>query len=113
MPCDYKKYPPNWKTEIRPRILERAADYCENCGVHNHDIIRRHKTNPAHYISWDDNIRKVFHGYFNGIIIERDYSKPIKIILTISHLDHDPDNWEVKDDRLKALCQRCHLLYDK
>ena len=24
VPIDYKKYPPNWKTEIRPRILERA-----------------------------------------------------------------------------------------
>jgi len=29
-----------------------------------------------------------------------------------SHLDHDPENWEVQDDRLAALCQYCHLRYD-
>jgi hypothetical protein len=26
MPIDYKKYPKNWKTEIRPAILERAKN---------------------------------------------------------------------------------------
>lgn len=35
------------------------------------------------------------------------------VVLTIAHLDHDHDNWNVPDDRLKALCQRCHLNYDK
>lgn len=35
-----------------------------------------------------------------------------KIVLTIAHLDHDKLNHEVKDERLAALCQRCHLLYD-
>ena len=29
MPIDYKKYPPNWLTEIRPRILKRAGGRCE------------------------------------------------------------------------------------
>ena len=33
-------------------------------------------------------------------------------MLTIAHLDHDKENWAVKDERLKALCQRCHLRYD-
>ena len=36
-----------------------------------------------------------------------------KVILTIAHLDHDPENWQVTDDRLAALCQKCHLRYDK
>ena len=36
-----------------------------------------------------------------------------KVILTIAHLDHDPKNWNIKDNRLKALCQRCHLAYDR
>ena len=35
------------------------------------------------------------------------------VILTIAHLDHDKHNHEVKDDRLAALCQRCHLGYDR
>lgn len=35
MPIDYSKYPPNWKTEIRPRILNRANNKCECCGIPN------------------------------------------------------------------------------
>jgi 5-methylcytosine-specific restriction endonuclease McrA len=38
MPIDYKRYPPNWKTEIRPAILERANNRCEFCGVGNYSI---------------------------------------------------------------------------
>jgi len=37
---------------------------------------------------------------------------PVKVVLTIAHLDHDETNWNVKDERLAALCQRCHLTYD-
>jgi hypothetical protein len=36
----------------------------------------------------------------------------MQIILTIAHLDHDHTNRNVQDDRLKALCQRCHLQLD-
>ena len=114
MPCDYSKYPPNWKTEIRPRILERAKNCCETCGVKNNIIIRRYKKNPFQYTCWnEETFQMILRSKFTGMIIERDYLLPIKIILTIAHLDHDPKNWNVKDERLKALCQRCHLLYDR
>jgi 5-methylcytosine-specific restriction endonuclease McrA len=36
-----------------------------------------------------------------------------KVILTIMHLDHDPENLKIKDSRLRAACQRCHLNYDR
>lgn len=36
----------------------------------------------------------------------------MKVVLTISHADHDEKNHEIKLDRLKALCQICHLRYD-
>lgn len=36
-----------------------------------------------------------------------------KVVLTIAHLDHDAENWSVPDERLAALCQRCHLNYDR
>lgn len=36
-----------------------------------------------------------------------------KVVLTIAHMDHDSENWNVSDDRLKALCQACHLGYDR
>jgi hypothetical protein len=41
---------------------------------------------------------------------ERGGFHPTKTVLTIAHLDQDPRG----DDpaRLRALCQRCHLLYD-
>ena len=80
MPCDYSKYPQNWKTEIRPRILKRAGNKCEECQAENY------KPHPV---------------------------TGSRVVLTVAHLDHDPENWEVTDDRLKALCQKCHLAYDR
>lgn len=37
MPCDYKEYPENWLSEIRPRILKRADNRCEWCGAENYN----------------------------------------------------------------------------
>lgn len=34
-----------------------------------------------------------------------------KVVLTVAHLDHTPENCE--RDNLRALCQRCHLNYDR
>lgn len=34
-----------------------------------------------------------------------------KVVLTIAHLDHTPEN--CSPENLKALCQKCHLSYDK
>ena len=36
---------------------------------------------------------------------------PVKIVLTVAHLDHDPANND--DSNLLAMCQLCHLRYDK
>ena len=36
MPINYKNYPPDWKTRIRPAILARAGNTCEQCGAANH-----------------------------------------------------------------------------
>jgi methylphosphotriester-DNA--protein-cysteine methyltransferase len=79
MPIDYKKYPPNWRSEIVPRIKARANHCCELCGVAN----LSHQSNGS------------------------------RVILCIAHLDQDPENHAVTDDRLRALCQRCHFTYDK
>ena len=35
---NYKEYPENWFTEIRPTILKRANNCCEECGVKNYSI---------------------------------------------------------------------------
>lgn len=34
----------------------------------------------------------------------------VKVVLTIAHLNHQPEDCD--EENLKALCQRCHLLYD-
>lgn len=39
-------------------------------------------------------------------------SRQVKVVLTVAHLDHDECNHAVQLDRLKALCQLCHLRYD-
>jgi len=117
MPIDYKRYPENWQ-EIRERILIRAGQRrdnngniiheakCEMCGkVHNYEIGY-----------WKDDefilIEKSHHGDIEAEEAEQDGYKIIKIVLTIAHLDHDEENHDVKDERLKAACQRCHLRYD-
>ena len=41
MPFDYKKYPPDWKSRIRPDILKRANNRCEICGVENGATVMR------------------------------------------------------------------------
>lgn len=115
MPIDYSKYPPNWKSEIRPRILKRANDCCENCGIKNYTEGIRSKKELVEdidvYIT--DCATMPEQMLIDKWSKDWDKLKWIKIILTIVHLDHDPENWEVKDDRLKALCQKCHLSYDR
>lgn len=102
MPVNYKHYPPNWFTEIRPAILERAGNCCEFCGVENHAIGYRLLDGTFKRISACGRNVKEYNG-----------QKIIKIVLTIAHLDHDPTNWNVSYDRLAALCQRCHFSYDR
>ena len=118
MPCNYKNYPPNWLTEIRPSILQRANNCCEKCNVANYEIIIRGEYAGVKVYQLDDG--KIFNSE-NGDYMGSDYlgainnasEKFTEIILTIAHLDNDPENLQVNDDRLKALCQRCHLLIDK
>lgn len=38
-------------------------------------------------------------------------NRKVKVILTVAHLDHNPRNSDPKN--LKAMCQRCHLRYDR
>lgn len=111
MPIDYSKYPSNWKSEIVPRILKRAKNKCEICGLENRqDIysmkiyIRVHGKYGYRSIWFSD---KADADRCNlGII------KKVRVILTVAHLDHDETNHNVTDDRLKAMCQKCHLAYD-
>lgn len=102
MPIDYSKYPPDWE-EIRKRILKRAKNRCEFCGVENYSVGYRDEEGGFHQVTEEDN--SMFWD-------TEDAPKLIRIVLTVAHLDHDEVNRNVKDERLAALCQRCHLQYD-
>jgi 5-methylcytosine-specific restriction endonuclease McrA len=81
-PENKARYPKDWK-QIRARILERATFRCEGSPL------------------WPD------------CRVENYAQHPVtgsKVVLTIAHLDHTPEN--CADDNLRAWCQRCHLAYD-
>jgi hypothetical protein len=99
MPIDYKKYPKNWKTEIRPAILAREGNRCKFCGVENYAC--GYRDSHGNFIELSP---------MESEARSEDGLKQIVIILTIAHLDHDINN--NNHENLAALCQRCHLRYD-
>ena len=115
MPINYALYPKNWKTEIRPAILERANNCCEFCKISNHKIIIRGTWKDVDcYQCIDDGT--IFDANTSEII-GADYvgevhptNPMVKVVLTIAHLDHDVNNNDYSN--LKGLCQRCHNRYD-
>ncbi len=120
MPINYKNYASNWKSEIRPRILERAGNKCEVCGVENGEAIFRGIYNGVQVYQTGDG--SIYNASNSEFITEDAYAEihplsgdenqmAIKVVLTVMHLDHDTTHNE--DDNLKAACQKCHLNYDK
>lgn len=118
MPCNYNDYPPTWKSEIRPRILKRAGDKCEECGVPNGMLILRGEYDGKEVYQdldgwiYDAATSEMIGDDYVGEVDPSGTNKFFPIVLTVAHLDHDPENWNVKDDRLKALCQLHHLRLD-
>lgn len=82
-PWNKHRYPADWK-EIRARIIARANNCCEGSPEYR-DC--RAKNGEPHPVTMS------------------------KVVLTIAHLDHVPEN--CSDDNLRAWCQRCHLNYDR
>lgn len=82
MPCDYSKYPDNWK-ELRKRVLERADNRCEGSPKYPGCRAENYQPHPV---------------------------TGSKVVLTIAHLDHDVTHNDLGN--LRAWCQRCHLTYD-
>jgi hypothetical protein len=111
MPIDYRKYPANWFTEIRPRILERENHCCQKCGVQNGLLGWRVPGGPFYTV----NQFKSSHIPSTDVTalakVMKKKPKPYKIVLTVAHLDHLLIDHE--DSNLAALCQRCHLNHDR
>ncbi|MFW3477218.1 hypothetical protein ACN24M_24540 [Streptomyces microflavus] len=89
-PENRNRYPSNWP-EISASIrFGRAARRCEctgECGRGTHDGRCPNQ-----------------HG---GLA----YGTGSRVILTVAHLDHTPENCDPAN--LRAMCQGCHLHYDK
>lgn len=129
MPIDYRKYPANWKKEIRPAVLARAEHKCERCGLRNYSV--GHRNAQGKFVGVHGNIVLDLAG--QGLLypsigwlthkearkladdlneIEADGEHHyIVIVLAIAHLDHNVDNNDMAN--LQALCQKCHLDHDR
>lgn len=107
MPIDRSRYPADWD-EITARIRKRAGNLCERpgCALPNGAWVQRSKANleewrPAPARSailpdyWPDPER---------------WRRPIRIVLTVAHLDHDTTN--NAPENLRAWCQLHHLRHD-
>lgn len=112
-PENRKRYPANWQA-IRSAILQRANHCCEQCGVPNYAWIMRG-------VGPDAGTFMILNG---GAVYDANTGEPCgyaeartfngrqrtRIILSIAHLDHTPEHNDPTN--LKALCCRCHLLWD-
>jgi len=99
-----KFYGRSWRNGVRPRILERAGNRCEMCAVENHAEVYREGR------SWLDAsvpLEDVWRFGWDARTLERS----VRIVLTIAHLNHQAG--DDRDENLMALCQWCHLNYDK
>jgi hypothetical protein len=110
-------YPANWKTEIVPTVRERSGDCCETCGVRNDaDIVRSFNKQDWAYLT-DGKLPYPTQCYddVTGAETITDvrftvWLKPIRIVLTVAHLNHDEtDN---RPENLRYWCQLHHNRHD-
>lgn len=111
------RYPKEWPA-ISLRVRERAGNRCEFCGLKNYALGGRTKDGKwlaarplgekLLRLEWPKPGDIAWCG--NGETEGQARLKIVRIVLTVAHLDHTPEN--CADENLKALCQRCHLTYD-
>ena len=84
------RYPSDWAAISRRIRFDRAIGRCEcagECGRGTHDGRCPNR-----------------HG-------QAAYGTGSKVVLTVAHLDHTPENCDPAN--LRAMCQGCHLHYDR
>lgn len=101
-------YGPEWLA-VRDAILHRAGGRCEcqgECGWTRHLVA----TDGSADDPWRDPAISPRCPALNR------QPSPLtgsRVVLTIAHLDHDGHLGVHRDDRLRAMCQGCHLAYDR
>lgn len=109
------RYPANWP-EVSAQIRDRAWNMCEQCGVENHALGGRATDGtflPAQPTG-DNGISFTWPkpGDY-GLCVKgnrRAWCKIIRIVLTVAHLNHLPE--DCRPENLRCWCQRCHNRYD-
>ena len=115
-PENRDRYPQDWPA-ISQAIRNRAKEHCEECGVRNHSLGGRLsngawcKAAPVEErlgrLVWPE------PGDVSTCISPsgaRHQLRIVRIVLTVAHLDHQPENCD--PENLRAWCQRCHNIYD-
>lgn len=110
------RYPPDWK-KISHAARERAGNRCEQCKAPNGAMIRRayYEGRPIYFLQemtvYETGLCAVTGEEVDGAFWDDcDARRPVRVVLTVAHLDHRPEN--CAPENLRALCQRCHLAYD-
>jgi len=95
---DKSKYPLWWECFSYWMRFKRAGGRCECKGECGTD----HKATHDEKRCFEQHGTKAQH--FKG-----------NVILTVAHLHHNPQHWDVKDMKktCRAMCQKCHLRYDR
>lgn len=119
-----KFYGRDWRTVTRPRILARAGNRCEQCGVPNHTRVARamrwwmippegwwtapwELPNGFPGVVWH-NSRSTIH---KGDNFPREICRRVYVVICVCHLNHT--SGDDRDENLRALCQYCHLTKDQ
>lgn len=108
-------YGHEWREVVRPRILARAGDRCEQCAVPNHiEVTRVGGWWLEWVLNWTRGAKFYWHNERGEIRKYGDApdvaARQVRIVLTVAHLNHVAG--DDRDENLKALCQWCHLNYD-
>ena len=106
-------YPPDWPELSRTIRVERAEGRCECTGECGHDHGAEASDHQiAFQAAWGmaDPTAEPHERCMAHNTAEHPITGSI-VVLTVAHLDHDPTNCNHKN--LKAMCQRCHLAYDR
>lgn len=134
--ANQKRYPPEWP-QIRLQVLERAKWRCEHPGCRAAQYaVGRWLARDGEQAVWTPIVGNTpavtpddreMHAAGEGrkadgmpwtyrdarAFLERfawDEPQPIIIVLTVAHLNHQPE--DCRPENLRAWCQRHHLAYD-
>jgi len=101
---DRSKYPANW-TALSELVRARAGQRCQFCGAENGVVGVRLESGL--FVSWED-CENGAPEILAGPIAS---ARAFRLVLTVAHLDHDTAH--NAPENLRALCQRCHLVWDR